>query len=252
MKRGFEVKQDKEKLTIIPTHDMEEHFYNVFLDEHLVAIHMIGRYFFIDISWLKEGSHHLVIVASRKDTGTPAFAEQYLFHVMGLHRDRDFQPGDILVASDNLDMTKTGYVGHSALVVEGGKVIESPGLSPAIRKDTIDQFLRKHPEHAQFRPKSAQMGHNAVVYAEAYLSEFKEKGEEAPVFSFSLSSSLDDPWEYIYCSKLIWLSYYHGAGYEMKNDFLWFSPEDLYKNLSSNGDFELIYEHPNVKFILNT
>ncbi|KAB8137616.1 hypothetical protein F9U64_08865 [Gracilibacillus oryzae] len=170
-------------------------------------------------------------------------------------RTSDYQPGDILVASDNIKEELSGYMGHSALVVDNENVIEATGGHPAIVKDTIRQFKQKHPIHAQLRPKNKDVGQKAAEFAIEYLSKYKEnlsKDLKKPVFSFQLSQELEDLWEYTYCSKLIWACYHYGAGYTFKNDHLWFSPEDLYNQLIDNKDFELVYQHPDVKFLLNT
>ncbi|WP_053217898.1 C40 family peptidase [Virgibacillus senegalensis] len=253
MTNHFQINQELERLLIQPNLTRANVAHSIYIDQllHMVQVH--GGRISVDTTHLREGTHQLHIVSIELPTGIPVASAEWEFQIGQRHaRVRDFHPGDILVASDNLDELKTGYVGHSALVVDKENVIESPGLHPAIRKASIQQFLDKHPIHAHFRPKSPEAGKSAADFAKEYLSQFKEKGQQAPVFSFNLSSALDDPWEYIYCSKLIWLSYYYGADYKMENDFLWFSPEDLYNKLKENGDFTTVYKHPDVKFILNT
>ncbi|MFC4402671.1 hypothetical protein [Gracilibacillus xinjiangensis] len=181
--------------------------------------------------------------------------EDFVLSGQGIFRERDYQPGDILVASDNVKKELSGYVGHSALVVDGEHLVEASGGHPAIVKDTIQQFRVKHPIHAQFRPKNKEIGEKAAAFAIEYYLKYKENlsnNVKKPVFSFQLSQDLEDIWEYIYCSKLVWVSYHYGAGYTFENDFLWFSPEDLYTLLSDNDDFEVVYKHPDVKFIINT
>ncbi|MGP4039341.1 hypothetical protein ACTWP4_05430 [Gracilibacillus sp. D59] len=170
-------------------------------------------------------------------------------------RERDYQAGDILVASDNVKAELTGYMGHSALVINENELIESPGLEPAIVREPIRQFLDKHPIHAQFRPIQSGLGEKAAQYAMNYYQEYNsnlEKGVHKPTFSFNLSQKLDDPWENIYCSKLVWICYHFGAKYTFENDHLWFSPEDLYHQLLENQDFELVYQHQDVKFLIDT
>jgi hypothetical protein len=79
----------------------------------------------------------------------------------------------------------------------------------------------------------------------------KESGIGEPIFYFSLQTPLTDEWKYIYCSKLVWLSYHYGANYTFINDHLWFAPEDLYTQLSNSPDFDLIYKHPNYQFLID-
>lgn len=163
----------------------------------------------------------------------------------------EYLPGDILVASDNVNEKLTGFVGHSAIVINQNELIESPGGTPAIVKDTIEQFKMKHPEHAHFRPVSSEMGEKAADYAINYEKEYKknlDEGNPSPKYSYLSTQDLTDPWEYIYCSKLVWLAYYYGADYEIENDFLWMSPEDLYTQLSKNEDFEKLNENENMNF----
>ncbi len=172
-----------------------------------------------------------------------------------LDRDRDFRPGDILVASDNVKKELSGYMGHSALVVNEKEVVEAVGGHPAITKDPIKDFLRKHPIHAQFRPKNKEVGEKVTEFALQYYEKYQEnldQGIKKPIFSFQLSQNLDDLWEFTYCSKLIWLCYHYGAGYTFENDDLWFSPEDLYHNLIDNEAFELVYRHPDLQFLIDT
>ncbi|WP_102347516.1 hypothetical protein [Bacillus sp. Marseille-P3661] len=163
-----------------------------------------------------------------------------------------YKAGDILIAADNVNGFPPGYMGHSAIVIDPENIIEVVSISPIVRKGTISSFTNYHPRHAQFRPKSAKMGEGAAEYAINYLNNFnhasQNPNEKVPIFNFSLSTALSDEWQYIYCSKLIWLSYYYGASYQFKNDHLWFAPEDLYTLLKDNPDFELVYIHPEFIF----
>ena len=165
--------------------------------------------------------------------------------------DVDYQAGDILVACDNANGLPYGYMGHAAIVVDDKHLIEAVPSSPIVRKMPITNFLNNHPKHAQYRPKSVDIAKGATEYVINYLNEFqkrKEKGEGEPKFFFTLLTPLEDEWTFIYCSKLIWLAYFHGAKYEFHHDWLWFSPEDLYSNLNDNDDFTQIYKHPNYEF----
>lgn len=170
-------------------------------------------------------------------------------------RRTDFKAGDILVASDNLNTKFTGYMGHSAIVVNEHEMVESPGGDISIVKAPNEKFIRHHPTYAHYRPLNSELGERAAQFALNYYDKYEQNklnGENKPIFSFKLSQSLDDPWEYVYCSKLVWLAYHHGAGYSFKNDFLLFSPEDLFTNLKDNEDFEELYRHEDVHFKLNT
>ncbi|WP_318505770.1 hypothetical protein [Bacillus sp. T3] len=169
-------------------------------------------------------------------------------------REPQNKAGDILIACDNVNGLPYGYMGHGAMAINDTLAIESLPFDPIVRIITIESFKKDHPIHAQFRPVSEEMGQNAAKYALYYLDVYqknKKKGINKPTFYFTLKTPLKDEWTYIYCTKLIWLSYYYGAGYEFKNDHLWFSPEDVYSNCIDNPDFKVIYIHPNFTFHLD-
>jgi hypothetical protein len=252
MSTFFKVVQNGNWISIRNQSNIPFQYCCVYIDHQLAGIFYYGDTFYLLIDI--DIDHHILIRGMPNHFRHPVpTTEQFIF-TSPIYR-RDFKPGDILVASDNVYEKLTGYVGHSALVVDQAHVIESPGRHPAIRKDTVQQFLDKHPQHAHFRPKSQEMGQKAAQYAKVYLKEYEKKledGENKPVFSYTLSQSLKDPWEYIYCSKLIWLSYYYGADYQLENDYLWFSPEDLFTNLKDSDDFEMLYKNVGINFDLNT
>ncbi|PLS18772.1 hypothetical protein CVD28_05155 [Bacillus sp. M6-12] len=161
----------------------------------------------------------------------------------------------MLVASDNVNGFPPGYMGHSAIVVDDSHVVEAIIIRPYIKKDTIEQFTAAHPLYAHYRPKSDEMGKGAANFALSYFAAFQDnaaKGKKNPVFSFTAKTPLDDLWESIYCSKLIWLSYYYGGHYKFYNDYFLFSPEDLETGLSQDENFTLIYKHHDFAFHLNT
>lgn len=263
MKKLFKIQQNHEWMEIRNVSPYSCYHYSFDVDGQITGIFYSGNIFLLHKNWFAPGKHILTIRAyAMMETGPVPIFEKFTFEVPSRDikrelnlRDRDFRAGDILIASDNVGYIPKGYMGHSALVISENHLIESPGGHPAIRKDSIAQFIRLHPLHAQYRPKSAEMGEKAAQYARKYLEQYKQnltKGEQKPIFSFSLGSSLEDPWTHIYCSKLIWLCYANGCDYKFKNDFLWFSPEDLEKNLSKSPDFERIYKHPKYGFKLNT
>ncbi|WP_163538517.1 hypothetical protein [Gracilibacillus sp. YIM 98692] len=249
MMRFFEVVRDGRSVHINPSYPLR--FYQIHMDNYFLGIQNGGP---TTITFYDRGSFSSLTLIGAM-AGSKRIEETYTLHPNTAIRERNFQPGDILVASDNVKSEMTGYMGHSAIVVDDETLVESPGRYPAIVKSTIQQFLDKHPEHAQFRPKDHEIGVDAAAYALDYYNSYKknlEEGINEPIFSFDLSQSLDDPWEKVYCSKLVWLSYHYGANYTFENDYLWFSPEDLYTQLKDNPDFEQVYKHPNVKFIINT
>ncbi|WP_134340969.1 C40 family peptidase [Filobacillus milosensis] len=167
----------------------------------------------------------------------------------------DFQPGDILVASDNFgDFPPPGYMGHSAMVLDGRHIIEATTSMPQVRTSTIQEFIDIHPKFMQLRCLDRYAAHNAVDFAYEFLQTYDDhlkKGENMAPFSFSPLVSLDDPYNSIYCSKLVWLCYYYGAGMNLENDYFLYSPEDL-STLENDNRFMVIYKHPEFQFKLNT
>ncbi|SET65023.1 hypothetical protein SAMN05216389_11875 [Oceanobacillus limi] len=255
MERHFNVWQENEWVKIKQITDLPFNRYDIYVNDELEATYYRGNSIYIYIGNRRK-VNRITIIGFYHFNGVPmGWLEPYQFMTSRDQQERDFLPGDILVASDNVVEFFTGYVGHSAIVVDGTNVIEARGGTPTIQKDSIQQFLEKHPHHAQFRPKSLEMGKAAAAYAENYLRDYQEKvsnGEDKPLFSMKLTQSLEDPWEYIYCSKLVWLSYYYGANYKLENDYLWISPEDLYTNLKENDAFINVYQHEEVEFKVNT
>ena len=170
-------------------------------------------------------------------------------------QERSFKPGDILTACDNELNVPTGYLGHSAIVVDPMHIVEAVILFPHVKMATIESFMEVHPKHAQYRPNSSLLGNHAAEYAMNYyrISSYNyARGINVPPFSFSPHYPLDDQWQSIYCSKLIWLSYHFGADYTFYNDFFLFTPEDLDTNLSKDPNFTLIYKHPEFMFLVDS
>lgn len=222
-----------------------------------------GHQFYLNKTLFGPGNHLLIIVATYTIAGkTYSVHESHTFHsprgkrktVQDRTQSASFEPGDILVASDNSNGLPPGYMGHSAIVVDSEHIIESVPGPRSIRKVPIADFFEDHEIYAQYRPKAREMGNKAVQFAEEYLAKYEQNLKEdikKPTFSFFESSPLDSQWESIYCSKLIWLSYNYGANYKFKNDFLWFAPQDLDEVLSQDENFELVYKHPDFKFDLD-
>ena len=247
----FDVTLDDHWIRIQKKEQASYENYRFYVDGRLVASFEQGDEFYL-IKPVARTPNTMKVIVNRADVRNSADA---VFHFSLRNNLTTHQPGDVLVASDNVNEKLTGIFGHAAIVVGEDRLIETPGGEPAIVKDSISQFKRKHPKHAVFRPLSDQLAKDAAGYAENYYREYRKKwaaGDRRPVYSVTLTQDLTDPWEYIYCSKLVWLCYYYGAGYEIENDMLWLSPEDLYTQLSKSGDFQTIYENEGVNFIINS
>jgi uncharacterized protein YycO len=166
-----------------------------------------------------------------------------------------YQAGDILVACDNELNIPTGYLGHSAIVVSPEHIVESVITYPYIQTAPIQEYSSKHPIHAVYRPKNPKLGEAAARYAVWYYQQSetnKQNGINIPPFSFSPTVPLADPWTTVYCSKLIWLCYYYGAGLSLNNDFFLYTPEDIDTELSQSPLFSQMYKHPEFKFVVDS
>ncbi|WP_274365364.1 hypothetical protein [Paenibacillus thermotolerans] len=166
-----------------------------------------------------------------------------------------YRAGDILTACDNEFDVPPGYIGHAAIVADNRYMIEAVITYPYVQASTIDSFLTVHPKHAVYRPVDAKMGASAANFAVKYFLQCDanyRSGIAIPKFSFSPQIPLADPWSSIYCSKLVWLSYYYGAGYPFYNDYYLFTPEDLDAVCSKDPHFESVYKHPNFQFLVDT
>ncbi|MBE4909620.1 hypothetical protein IMZ08_16325 [Bacillus luteolus] len=255
MQQYFNVYRDERKIKIDKKDDQVNLMnISIFLDNQ----HM-GHMSFIDsiiINSRNNFNHKLLIQADVMIDGyIKRIYETYdIGDLRFSERETYFRAGDILVACDNLNGLPYGYMGHSAMVVDESSIVEGVVTNPIIRKVPVENFFNNHKLFAHFRPKNKEMGEKAAKYALNYLETFnenKEKGIAKPIFLFTLNTPLEDEWNYIYCSKLIWLSYYYGADYEFPNDHLWFAPEDLYTNLKDNPDFEVMYIHPDFVFYID-
>jgi|GEM_PF-471639 len=256
----FYVSENDEKVWIQWRSDLPFTSIRFFIDQIEVSpkYHIPGV-FEIKKEKIQAGSHVLTIKATiQYGNQEHLVSESYIFQGPKQKREgarpdfeRTFLPGDILIASDNVNGLPPGYMGHSALVINSTQLIESVMKDPSIYQDSIEQFISDHPHHAHYRPKSAEMGQRAAEWAKSYLQEYqtkKKNGINKPKFNFGLSYSLDDPWETIYCSKLVRLAYLYGANYKLPNDYLWFAPQDLEEVLSQDSNFETVYKHPEFKF----
>lgn len=251
MHRYFETSYTEQHLVIRKNKDVPIFNIKIYSGYHLVAQLISFEQIKINRNYL---TINQIIIQGDLYTTHGILPIQEIFHRNDLLRvpdDITYQPGDLLIASDNQNGLPSGYMGHSAIVVDENHAIDSVASSPIVRKIPISYFLENHPQHAHYRPKSEKTGQNAADYALNYLQKFnenKKKDVEKPTFYFSLETPLKDEWTYIYCSKLIWLSYYYGADYEFKNDYLWFAPEDIYTAVKDNPDFDKIYIHPDFGF----
>lgn len=225
---------------------------SIFMDGYHVGTFTPMPVFRFDVTQLSAGVHFIDVGLRSSSQNKLDYRERFCFWRHGkAPSTRDFQAGDILVSCDNVNGLPIGYMGHSAIVADPNHLIEAVIEPPFIRKDSIEQLLQAHPIHAHYRPLSKDFGQKAVAFANTYLQMYNDnvqKGKQLPPFSFSPNIPLTDPWGCVYCSKLVWLSYYYGANYPFFNDYLLFAPEDLEDALSHDANFVLLYKHQDFVF----
>ncbi|MBU9712157.1 hypothetical protein [Evansella tamaricis] len=206
---------------------------------------------------LPSGSHALHIIGNNSGTHSGLTSESsYIITIPPKQqphpiRSHDFKPGDILVASDNKFGIPDGYMGHSVLIINEDMMLESDFYGDSISRKPISHFFKQHEWYAAYRPKEPTLGQGAVKWGLNYRKQYLEnikKGIKKPKFSFVPTNDMKELWKTIYCSKLVWLCYYHGSNYEFKKDGLWFSPQNLNDELMKDENFQLLYEHPKHSF----
>ncbi|MGF7033296.1 uncharacterized protein YycO [Paenibacillus mucilaginosus] len=167
----------------------------------------------------------------------------------------ELQAGDILTACDNELMIPTGYLGHSAIAIGPQHLVEAVMNYPYIRVVPKKDFFEPHPTSAVYRPRDPEIGRKAAALAYAYYQQSernRRSGIVRPPFSFSPQVPLQDPWTSVYCSKLVWISYYYGAGMALPNDHGLFTPEDIDTFLSRDPNFLCVYRHPGFHFFIDS
>lgn len=219
------------------------HYFQLYIDHVLV-----GSYYPIAHLQLRNEGYNIITIRCVLTNGTQHITNLSCSQELAPLSNslRTFQEGDILVACDNINGLPAGYMGHSAIVFDEHTIIEAVDTDPQIRKYPITEFLSEHPTHAHYRCTDPALAKMAKQFAESYLQKYNENlqnGIKIPIFSFTTDVPLDDPWNSIYCSKLVWLSYYYGAGLTFENDYFVFAPEDLAKFLDKDPRFEVVYKH---------
>nr|WP_207952346.1 hypothetical protein [Paenibacillus turpanensis] len=161
-----------------------------------------------------------------------------------------------MTVCDNNDWgIPTGYLGHSAIAVDERQLVEAVMEYPNIQLGLNEKFLRPDRRCAVYRPVHAHWGPAAAGFAYRYYEQsehYRKHGMIRPPFTISPAVPLHDPWTGVYCSKLVWLSYYYGAGYAIYNDFGLFTPEDVDSSLRMDSNFMAVYRHPDFAFHIDT
>lgn len=114
----------------------------------------------------------------------------------------NIRPGDILITNAT---SKEGITGHAAIALDNNQIlhIQGPGHTPVVwgQLQFISAYM--HGWIYVYRPTDAITGQNAANWA----SRTYRNSNARYVITTNLSST-----DVTYCSKLVWQSYYFGAG----------------------------------------
>ncbi|MFD1019870.1 hypothetical protein [Thalassobacillus hwangdonensis] len=121
----------------------------------------------------------------------------------GLYPDTPIpiEPGDLLFSPTGKSESK--YVGHVGIVDADGNVIHS--IPAGLKKDTVLEYFRKFRAIKIYKPHNPETGEKAARHL-ALLYEHHPKA------AYRILTPLNDMEEQQYCTKIVWQSYYHGAG----------------------------------------
>ena len=149
-------------------------------------------------------------------------------------KKKKFKPrrGDILI-TNNASYAKLGIPGHAALYTGKGHIVEIRGYGHHPARNSYKKFIHKKraKRHDKFWVKvyrtSKKKRNKAVNWA------LKQAGKKRKSIKYSLNSNINDT-HHTYCSKLVWQSYYFGAGKKSVNStgvYHYFNPYNLPKNI---------------------
>ncbi|WP_202079946.1 hypothetical protein [Caldalkalibacillus salinus] len=257
--RYFSVFDGQDRIMLRVNQPLAHMHIHIYLDNQYLTTVVNRQTFILNKRHFPKGSHFLMLSGEVHDYGRSQYVqERYVIRVTSHTRPselgrQDFRAGDILVASDNASGIPSGYIGHSALVINQERILESVSRTESISIDPVSTFFDGRERYAHFRPVDPEMGEQAVQWGLEYHKAYQEnleKGINKPKFSFTPSKDMTETWDTIYCSKLIWLCYYYGADYEFEVKGLWFSPQNLDDELSRDPNFETIHKHPEHSFYI--
>ncbi|KMY53792.1 hypothetical protein AC623_07240 [Bacillus sp. FJAT-27231] len=117
----------------------------------------------------------------------------------------NFKPGDIVITKNT---SSRGVTGHAGIVASDGKNIvhSHPSYNKGKpHKMSISTWLTKYPKTKVVRSNSSTIANKAGKYAyNSYIvGTYKNQ-------SYKVTSNPKDR-TYLYCSELVWQSYYYGA-----------------------------------------
>lgn len=110
-------------------------------------------------------------------------------------------PGDLLFSP--IGRQESRYVGHVGIVSTDGYVVHS--IPSGLIKDPVDHYYRKFRIVTVYQSDQTGSGKQAAAYVERLFQRY-------PHASYKMNTPLGKEDSAQYCTKLVWQSYYYGAG----------------------------------------
>ncbi|MBA2173975.1 hypothetical protein H0266_03580 [Halobacillus locisalis] len=110
-------------------------------------------------------------------------------------------PGDLLFSP--IGRQESRYVGHVGIVSKDGYVVHS--VPSGLMKDPVDHYYRKFRVVSVYRADESDAGQQASAYVESLFRRFPNA-----LYKVNTPLGTDDAVQY--CTKIVWQSYYYGAG----------------------------------------
>ncbi|AMA63252.1 nlpC/P60 family protein [Kurthia sp. 11kri321] len=150
------------------------------------------------------------------------------------------KPGDIIVTNSTI---ASGITGHAGIYIDATNILHTSGRAnepyPLVISET--KWHERYSKSKVIRPKSSTLGATAAQKAKTYF-----RGKKIP---YKITNNPKDI-KYIYCSELVWYSYYKaGKTIKTRNSQGFFEPKALV--VPYNFIDSATVDYNNFKFIDN-
>ncbi|WP_079480051.1 hypothetical protein [Halobacillus salinus] len=115
-------------------------------------------------------------------------------------------PGDLLFSP--IGKRESKYIGHVGIVSTDQHIIHS--IPSGLVKDTASLYYKKFRRVHLYQPIQQQTGPLAAEYAEFLFQRY-------PKAVYKVNTRLGEDSYVQYCTKIVWQSYYYGAGVNLGN-----------------------------------
>lgn len=158
------------------------------------------------------------------------------------------KPGDIIITKNT---SSKGILGHTGIFIGSNQILHTSGRKsePYPIIFTKKEWEKRYGNSKVIRPKSAKLGKKAADKAISTFTKYdkKKKKRVGKHIPYNISSNLKDIKE-IYCSELVWYSYYKaGKSYKVSAPYYGFAepmimePYDYIKpTLVDYNDFKFV------------